>query len=362
MKLPTLYKRTKTGAIEEWEISWDDGSYTITHGQVDGAKQEKSNSVSGKNIGKANETSNLEQAESEALSRWKKQIDKGYSQNIKKLDFTIPKPMLAHDFKKYNHKIEYPCYVQPKLDGVRCLAYLEDDEIVLLSRQGKKYTVPVVQEDLYNLLTTVKDPPVLDGELYIHGVDFQKLVSWVKKEQSDTMHVEYHVYDCVLDEPFHKRWNKYLSAILSPKGQLRSVETQSCNNEEEISEFHSAFVKDGYEGSIIRYGKKGYESGYRSQNLLKLKDFVTDEFEIIGAEQDEHKPAECTFLLQTVDGTPFRCKCEGTQEFREDQWSEYQSDSSLYIGHLMTVRYFEMTTSENPVPRFPVGVSIRDYD
>jgi hypothetical protein len=55
MKLPTLYKRTKTGAIEEWEISWDDGSYTITHGQVDGAKQEKSNSVSGKNIGKAND-------------------------------------------------------------------------------------------------------------------------------------------------------------------------------------------------------------------------------------------------------------------------------------------------------------------
>lgn len=363
MKLPKLYKKTKTGAIEEWEIEWGDGYYSITHGQVDGAKQTKENKVKGKNIGKANETSNLQQAENEALSRWKKQIDKGYSQNKNKLNFVIPKPMLAHKFEDHCDKITYPCHIQPKLDGVRCVAYLKDDDVVLLSRQGKKYNIPHIQLLLFPFLKANPDI-VLDGELYIHGTPFQTLISWIKKEQSETTNVEYHIYDMIDNKPFSVR-TEFIASLfdnLIPDDKLKFVTTEECSSKQEIYIFHDQFIVDRYEGSIIRYGQRGYEAGYRSQYLLKLKDFITDEFEIIGAEQDKNKPKECTFVLVTKDGGLFKCKSEGSQEYREQQWLDYQNDPDSFHGKMMTVRYFEMTTSDEPVPRFPVGVTIDRWE
>jgi DNA ligase-1 len=365
--LPILYKKTKAGAIEQWEIRHDDFGYTITHGQVGGIKQHKSNVVKGKNIGKSNETSTAEQAESEALSRWKKQIDKGYSQDIQKLEFTKPKPMLAHKFSDHGDKITYPCYVQPKLDGVRCLAYLKDNKVVLLSRQGKPYNVPHIQKTLKDVFETLEfdgsyvDKIILDGELYIHGVPFQNLVSWIKKEQPDTAKIEYHIYDIVTDEAFAERLfdiDNLFAYVVSVKSKVRQVETFPADNADQIYEHHSKFLELGYEGSIIRYGDKGYEIGYRSKYLLKMKEFIDGEFEIVGAEQDKNKPKECTFLLVTENGAEFRCKCEGSQPDREQMWLDYQNNPGDFVGKFLTVRYFEMTTSENPVPRFPVGVSI----
>lgn len=358
MKLSKLYKKTKTGAIEEWEISWGDGFYTITHGQVDGAMQSKTNKVKGKNVGRSNETTPLQQAESEALSRWKKQLDKGYSQNINKLDFVIPKPMLAHKFEDHSDKIEYPCYIQPKLDGVRCLAYLQNNKIVLLSRQGKQYNIPIVQEELFNLLSTMSNPPILDGELYIHGVDFQKLISWIKKEQPDTSNIQYHVYDCVTNKPFKDRWNEYFLALFGPRIQVKPVQTEQCKNKQEILGYHSKFISDGYEGSIIRYGNQSYESGYRSRYLLKLKDFITEEFEVVDAEEDKNNPGQCTFVLRTQSGSIFKAKPEGDTQYRQELWQNYQD----YIGQMATVRFFEWTTSDESVPRFPVLVGFRDYE
>lgn len=366
--LPKLYKKTKTGAVEEWIIEFGDDFYCITHGQVGGAMQQKINKVKKKNVGKANETSLAEQAEFEAESRWKKQLDKGYSQNISKLDRVIPSPMLAKAYEDNAKKVEYPCFVQPKLDGVRCLAYYDDGKVILLSRQGKRYNIPHIEQslkELYHVDDGSLDGIVFDGELYIHNTPFQKLVSWVKKDQPDTSKLEYHIYDIVWDRPFAERTSevmKIMDYYVPASVGLVDVETIECSCEEEIFDNHTKFLQQGYEGTIIRYGKKGYETGFRSQYLLKLKEFVTEEFEIIGAEQDDHKPAECTFLLQTKDGTSFRCKPEGSQEFREQLWTEYQDDDSNFLGKFMTVRYFEMTTSENPVPRFPVGVSIRDYE
>lgn len=121
MKLPTLYKVDSKGKIREWSVQVIDGKpaqIIVTHGAKGGKLQEKITFIDkGKNIGKANETTILEQAQAEAKSKWLKQQDKCYAETIGEPEF---RPMLAHRMDKYPNKVKYPCYVQPKLDG--CLS------------------------------------------------------------------------------------------------------------------------------------------------------------------------------------------------------------------------------------------------
>ena len=130
---PILYKLAKSGATQQWCISanqFPDGtaSYTVAHGKKGGKIQTGSVEVlKGKNIGKANETTPYEQACKEAESKWKKQLDKNYSEGEAK---ELPKtdPMLAHKYKDKMDKVTFPCFWQPKLDGIRCVASRIGDE------------------------------------------------------------------------------------------------------------------------------------------------------------------------------------------------------------------------------------------
>jgi hypothetical protein len=85
---------------------------------------------SGKNLNKINSTTPYEQAISEAKSLFIKKIEEGYSdiegRDLSFLkrptsDLTIPVPMLAQEYSKHKNKIDYPCAVQPKIDGVRAV-------------------------------------------------------------------------------------------------------------------------------------------------------------------------------------------------------------------------------------------------
>ena len=126
---------------------------------------------------------------------WQKKRDKKYRESLDeaKNEFILL-PMLAKDFEKRKKKVKYPVDVQPKLDGVRCLAFWKDDRVVLLSRGAKEYTLPHIAKELTAIL---KECPtlVLDGEAYAHGVGFQTSMSYIKRLQDDTVKIRYHVYD-----------------------------------------------------------------------------------------------------------------------------------------------------------------------
>lgn len=127
---PKLYKKTSTGAIQEWTVYVDNDSYNpvivTKYGQLGGKIQTSTEIITeGKNIGRSNETSPMEQAYFQAKSDWEKQLKKGYVDNVDdaedgKTDEIIKggiAPMLAHKFSEQGHKIKYPALVQPKLDG-----------------------------------------------------------------------------------------------------------------------------------------------------------------------------------------------------------------------------------------------------
>jgi len=402
-EFPTLYAKAKTGKTKQWKI-WVEGFYigkqskdpvTIyqEHGYTDGKKQLDQKIIDeGKNIGKSNETTPWEQACMDAESRWKKKLDRGYTQSIDNVDEEILLPMLAQSYDKMKHKIEWPCYVQPKLNGVRCLAspYTFTDEqgseemAYYLSRKGKYYeTLDHLTPDLHSIQPEDVVNTVFDGEIYIHGETFQEIVRRVKKDRGEkTQELQYWIYDQVTKGDFRDRFHELSEwfrktgkpilrgrpdnegqimdgIVLYEYGNIVLVPTIEVEDEKEMMEYHGLFIQSGFEGTIIRNKTGEYLINHRSSNLQKYKDFQDTEYPIVGISKGTGREAGAIiYICETDDGKEFKVRPKGTIEQRKILWNRYNGHS--LNGKQLTVRYQEL--SEDGVPIFPVGIIIRDYE
>lgn len=366
-KLPTLYKKSSKGADQEWEIATEDNAIITRWGQVGGAIQETRDVVAqGKNVGKKNETTPAQQAELEAQAQWEKKLKKGYVQTLDdaragKVDDVIEggvAPMLAHRFDEQGHKISYPCYVQPKLDGHRCIAVVKDGKCTLWTRTRKPITSMVhIQRAIERLCFKVD--LVLDGELYNHAYRdrFEELTSFIRdtKSKPGAEAVQYHIYDMADEGTFEQRYLKLLGPADDFGKELVLVETAVADDEDELMLAFEDFLKQGYEGAMARNGHGAYVNK-RSYDLLKIKEFMDAEFPVVAVEEGRGKLAgHAIFVCRTEAGAEFRAKMKGeTAALRK-----YFDDPSLAIGRQLTVKYFGLT-NKNGVPRFPVALRFRD--
>lgn len=382
MKLPTLYKKTSTGAQQEWEV-WTEGNAICTRwGQTSGAMQTGRDVITfGKNVGKANATTPVEQAEREALALWeKKKKNRGYVETPAAamagerdtlceggLDV-----MLAHRFDEHGHKIVYPAYVQPKLDGHRCIALVDDGRCTLWSRTRKPITsVPHIARAV-EVACRIVDRRcwAFDGELYAHGPgapNFETLSSFIRQQTPLSGHevVEYHVYDAPRDPSTFRNRNEDLAAVFGqlamidfgaahPRCPLVHVETFQVAGEAELLAAFDRFRAQGYEGAIVR-NAAGVYVGKRSQDLLKVKSFDDEEFIVAGVERGRGKLADCAiFVCETETGARFTTKMVGALA----DLKRYVEDPSLAIGQRLTVKFQGRTAAG--LPRFPIGLRFRD--
>ncbi len=368
----TLFGITKNGSTYSWHIYVKDieglGHLFIERGLIDGKKHVTTEVInSGKNLGKVNATTPVSQAIFNAESKRNNKLDSGYDYTVEgsRAKFNdLLKPMLAQSYDKHKKKLVYPCYTQPKLDGIRCLARRRGDVVTLYSRKGKVLDlVPHINEALLSLL---EDGQCADGELYTYGWDFQKIISAIKKTNENTPGIQYWIYDLPnmqnRDEPFHERfsYDKVQSIVkaASIDGCLVPVETPIVLSEENLMMFEDRYIKRGFEGSMARNKDSKYLFGYRSKDLLKVKRFVDDEYKIIGFTHGTSIELECLiFVCETPEGETFSVRPVGTHEERKAMYKNGDS----YIGKLLTVKYQEL--SNDGVPRFPVGLHVReDWD
>ena len=393
--MPTLYKRDTAGRIREWTVEYgyndDDNAGTRTvSGLTDGKKVTSVwNITEAKNVGRANATNAREQAVSEAQSLWDINVEKEYFENVADIDsYTKFKPMLAHDYTK---RPQSSGYSQPKLDGIRCIA----DKNGLWTRSGKEITsCPHIW---YAVEPVLRENPnmVFDGELYNHELkeDFNKITSLVRKVKTTEADraeaaklVQYHVYGCYdHDQPnltFEKRWNAFVNIFwyvddvnIAPSEStksttyaaltdtqlrvgdvLKTVNVFWCDTQEDIDAEYSIYLEQGYEGQMVR-NNTPYEFK-RSKNLLKRKEFITEEFRVVEVLEGSGNWASYAkrFVLEMADGTQFGSNVRGSQE--ELRALLHADEQPTWA----TCRYFELTP--DGVPRFPVvidyGVGERD--
>lgn len=363
----TLYgKPSSSSKIKKWDIQVykkDNSHHYIierSHGYI-GCKETKSirEIENGKNIGKKNETTIEMQAMKEAEALWKKQKENGYVENVEDVDNVTFLPMLAHDFNKRGKDINVPFYIQPKIDGVRLCVKADG---TLFSRTGKEYN------GMYHIKESIKmlglrDSIILDGELFTFDLDFENICSVCRKSNEidpRQIMMKFYIFDMydTLNEnlSFEQRY-KFLQN-LNLRDPLVLVLTEKVSNKEDIDVKHEYYLKECYEGIMLRNVNGIYKSNYRSIDLQKYKTFQDQEYKIIGCTEATGND-KGTIIFTCIDpktNLKFSVRPKGSREQRK-----YWFDNFELIKHkMLTVRYQNLT--EYGVPRFPVGISIRDYE
>lgn len=374
---PTLYKKTNTGAIQQWEIAVLPrplgGTISVAHGQIGGALQVGEEQITeGKNIGKANETTPYQQALAEAEAKWTKKKKSGYVDSIEaaragEVDAVIEGgflPMLAPPeiYPHHARHLTWPIYVQPKLDGQRCLAIVEGGRCTLWTRTRKPIrSVPHVAAAYESLCSSGSH--IFDGELYVHdpvGMTFEDLMSLVRKDHPSpgVEIVQHNVYDKPsVDGPFSARLFGLVDLHHARHPSIVTVPTYTANNHDELMTIHERHVAEGFEGTMLR-NDGPYESGKRSKHLQKLKNALEEEFEIVGVEEGRGKAVGGVGAFQCVtkDGKPFNC----TPKMSYARRAELLAHPEHWQGKKLTV-VFQNWTADG-VPRCLRGKAIRDYD
>ena len=198
--------------------------------------------------------------------------------------------MLAHQFAKQKHRIEWPAFAQPKLDGFRCLAHITEVGVEFRTRNDKPlHTLAHLSGPLQE---NFSPGTIVDGELYADDLTLQDIASGAKRMSSLSERLELWVYDLLNDDPYHER----LAAVNGTLGDqcpagIVCVPTIAVENTDAMRAAHAENIAAGFEGTILRNAEGYYHRGKRSSDLQKVKDFQDGEFRIIGYEEATGKAA-----------------------------------------------------------------------
>lgn len=357
----TLYKLDSKGKVRVWyaETGTDGTRWGLRSiaGLEDGKKVTSEwTFVEQKNVGRSNETSLEEQATIEMQSEVQKKKDRGYFSDLKNINtFDKFKPMLAEKFEDV--EVNFAAggvYSQPKLDGIRCIARKDG----LWTRSGKEIVaVPHIWESLQPFFENHPNM-ILDGELYNHELkdDFNSITSMVRKTKPKSEDlvkskelVQYHVYDViVVDEPeleFRKRELLRYEALVD---YIRIVPTMHVPTRAGLDSLYEGYLEHGYEGQMVRIDRP-YENK-RTKNLLKRKEFLTDEFEVVEVLEGQGNWQGCVkhFVLRLNSEKTFQAGVRGDMDTLRVMWKNQEKPDWV------TLRYF--TPTPDGVPRFPVVI------
>ena len=355
------------------------------------------------NVGKANERNAFQQCLIYARSTWLKRKDKGAtekksadntslaSKNVNVMYF----PMLARTYKDSEKYLAFPLYVQPKLDGIRCLTFLRkynggSSEVVIYTRTKKLFpSVDYLKKILYPYLNSLYDTKnnqsiYLDGELYKHGKKLQDISGDSRNESADvskanTNRNEYHIYDCFypkeLSTTYENRYKQLLELYKSLDDEdatvIKSVPTYLVKTLKEAEAKYAQFTKVGYEGAMLRNIKGEYlasaektGSFLRSHDLVKMKPKFTDEFVVVDyteGSKGKDKGA-IIWVCETDKGVRFNVTPKDiTYEERYKLYSDAVSSfKKKYSNRYLTVEYEDL--SKTGVPLRAKAITFRDYE
>ena len=369
------------------ELSQEGNTFIInrTTGQYQGTMTEQPELTIER--GKA-KRSVLEQAELQYNSIVSKYQDKGYKRldsltnkkfnelSAEEMNALVPtiksdsngnlKPMLAKSSNDCQTSIlQKKMFCSRKLDGVRMMVKWDEKlgKPITISRGGKNYDVAatLIIEQLTDYLSKHKDL-ILDGELYAHGHYLQEISGIARLETwEDRCEIlEYWIYDIADDKrTFNNRYDDLIDLSLDIENNLnyskiKVVEHVLTESWEQIQRLHDKWVSEGFEGLVARKPDKVYGFGKRGSDMIKVKMYQDDEFEIIDY-QDGLRPEDFTFVCQTKEGKQFAAKPIGDRELK----AQYLENIDNIIGKKGIVKYFEI--SKDGIPLQPVFQAVR-YD
>lgn len=288
----------------------------------------------------------------------------------------IPKPMLAKQVDKVtNVKIfEKEWYASRKIDGLRALIYMGDDgELHTASRGAMNYDAAMYEILSHpNLINIFKENPglIMDGECYHHGMSLQQLnsVARTQKTAVDYEILQFYWYDIVdTNSTFDERW-AFMNDIkdqydlsFNPDKEFKDKELRIqfvpqilVSGYDNMIKLHNDYVEEGWEGLVIRDPDKIYRPNGRTNDMIKIKVYKSDEFLITGYELGLRGNEDMVFVLITKEGKSFKAKPHGDRDQKDWYIKNFEEEC---LNHYGTVKYFYM--SDDNVPLQPSVSSIR---
>lgn len=387
-------KRIRVAIVE---VSPQFGNYVISRstGLIDGKRTEQPNIVITE--GKTRRTIE-EQADLQYQAIVKEYKDKGYKvfpddpkyiKNIEELvptintdQYGVKKHMNAKPFDKVKEASITKVgnwYASRKIDGLRCSLYYDGKEIKSASRGGEHYDYALTHLTKNpKLISFFKNNPdiILDGELYKHGKTLQQIsgAARLKKNAYDCEWLEFYLFDVMVDDiPFTKRLEilnniaEELNLAYDPYQhweeddlQMQIVPHELVNGIHSIKELHNKYVEEGWEGLILRNPSKEYGYGKRNSDMIKMKVYSDNEFEVIGYKEGLRGIEDMVFICVTPQGNEFSAKPMGDLKQKEYYVENFESE---FKNKKATVKYFYYSNGgdeKTGVPLQPCLKAFRD--
>lgn len=359
---PVLYSTDSKGKVRTWGMERIGDRYRTISGTLGGKHTVTGwTTCEAKNEGRANATTPDQQAHQEVLAEYEKKKKRKYYENLEDADGGAKyfEPMLAKEFDA--KKQTFPCYAQPKLDGIRCILKADG----AWTRKGEPITsIPHIVDGLKGLFAEYP-AVILDGELYNHDLkeDFNEIASMVRKKYPDELFlfktaelVQYHVYDLPSARDDFSGRNIALNVLRSHfPDSVRLVQTIKAESQSELDIWQAAWLQDGYEGQMVR-NDTPYEKGKRTKNLLKRKEWTDGEFPISRILEGNGNWAGFAKMVEFIlpndhrdeNGDRPKAGIKGNKAFCKallDDREKYQQ---------VKVKFFNFTPAG--IPRFPIAI------
>lgn len=363
-----LYQKDQTGKVRYWYMQQEGNKYRSISG-IQG-REDTSEQISdwtevkeGTNIGKVNEKNPIVQATFLCDRMYTIRKEQGYAEDLKDAGKKFFQPMLAAKYfglkkKQIDEIFKDNVYVQPKLDGIRCIVTKDG----MFSRHGKEIlSAPHIRRSLDPVFRMYPDL-ILDGELYNHDLnaDFNKIISLARKTKptpedlvESEKYIQYWIYDLPSSPGTFWERNRDLNMVWGKPFDKYCVcvDTHLVTSDEEVQHRLEDYLDHGYEGAIVRLNKP-YENK-RTNSLLKVKKFEDEEFTIIDIEEGRGNLAgKAGRIVVDVDGK----RVSAGLKFSHDDAAEIWRNRAQYIGKKATVKYFNRTPDGSL--RFPKCIQI----
>jgi len=278
------------------------------------------------------------------------------------------KPMLAYPVSDKPINYDNKVFMQPKLDGVRCLIqYDKKTGVTAWSRTGKQW------KNIHHITSSLESwfqsnqTTVLDGELYNHDLrdDFETIVSLVRRQTPDDIDmlesrdlVQFHCYDIIHPDnsPFEDRNRFVKHCVEQSSPYVHIVNTMLCVSDDDAKEIHAVNLACGFEGSILRTNDEYHQK--RTHSLRKFKDFHDAEATLIAwvEGKGKRKGTVGKFMAVDADGNEFGMPVMDKFDYLQKNFRKMRN----WVGKTATFTYFERTKANSY--RHPLFKAIRDYE
>lgn len=374
---------------EEWHSDCEPAGYIIqrSYGQVRGKTTLSPQIIVDRTKQKRNWQ---EQYTLQFNSEVKKYLDKGYKEidkhpneytddellsifgDVKTNQYGVIKPQLAKQADKVtNPKIfNKEWLISRKLDGVKALFYWDGKEIHTASRGGEHYDYSTIHlRTNPSLVAFFKENPtiILDGELFVRGKTLQQLSGAARMEKNayDCDWLQYWVYDCynsadidmIASERYKFLENKFAEAHNFPiyrssedesEAPIRLLGHEYISGWDNMKKLHDEWVAEGFEGAVITDPSKAYKVGSRCNNLIKIKQYKSEDFIVIGYKLGLRGSEDMTFTCELEDGRTFEAMPVGNREIKAEYVENFETK---YKGHKAECTFFNY--SDDGIPTQP---------